>query len=192
MGCGVVCTLRSLRWEGEPRGLRVPPSTPCVRKRPVLRGAWGSRGPFAAEWKGQQLSPEGRWWRGWRTEPGRFGTPAVPSGLRCSLRPSGLGTNSPPLPPLAPQRAHLGCRRPECSSPSSRSEVPEPSVSPGSPAGTHFTQSLSDTRSPKGLEMLCLLGTDRAQRTQLHCARAKGTLLATQSLSFLSVFTRPY
>lgn len=35
--------------------------------------------------------------------------------------------------------------------------LPEPCVSPGSPAGTHFTQSPSDTRSPKGLGKLCLL-----------------------------------
>lgn len=69
--------------------------------------------------------------------------------------------------------------------------LPEPSVSPGRPAGTHFTRALLTSGLP-GLVKLYFLGTDRAQRTQLHCTGVEGTRLATLSVSFLSLFTRPY
>lgn len=168
---------------------RLPPRV--CEKRPVLRGDWGSWGPFATEWKGQQLSPEGRWWRGWRTESGRFGTPAVPSGLRCSLPPNGLGINSPPFPPLAPQRAHLSCR--ELSALLSPAGVR--SQSPLSLLAAQLAlispRALLTPGLPRGWKS-CVFSVLTELKELNSCARAKGTPLATQSLSFLSIFTRLY
>lgn len=94
------------------RGCEIPLPTLCVCACGGGGGVRGSWGPPATEGKGQQLSPEGPWWRGWRTEAGGFGTPAVPAGLPCSPPPNGPGTNSAPLPPWALQRAPRGCRKP--------------------------------------------------------------------------------
>lgn len=151
---------------------------------------WG----FCSGGEGAATHPEGSWWRGWRTDPGGSGTRAVPARLPCSPPLDGPGTDRLTNPVhLGLCNAPLGLPKAQGSFPPPRNAIPSPVSQPGlsgHPTGTHPTGSPSDTGSPEGPGKPCLLGANRAQRTQLHGAAAKGTHLATQTLILYLAATR--
>ena len=163
--------------------MRDTASHPCV--------SWGCR----SGGEGAATHPEGSWWRGWRTDPGGSGTRAAPARLPCSPPLDGPGSDRLTNPVLLGLcNAPLGLLKARAaesqgSFPPPRNATPSPVSQPGlsgHPTGTHPTGSPSDTGCPEGPGKPCLLGTNTAQRTQLHGAGAEGTHLGNSDLSVVS------